>query len=103
MRLWFQLLFFIHSFLIDTTNIKHISLKESNITSGNLTLHYLVREPKTKTSKNKAIILLHGVGSNEQDLFNLGEHLSAESFIISARGPFSVGSGRFAWYFEDYF
>ena len=70
--------------------------------SDNLILHYLVREPKIKSSNNKAIVLLHGVGSNEQDLFSLADHLSADFFIVSARAPFSLGPERFAWYNVDF-
>jgi len=77
-------------------------MKESELTSENLNLHYLVREPKIASSKNKGIILLHGVGSNEQDLFSLADHLPAEYFIISPRGQFTLGPGRFAWYNVDF-
>lgn len=34
-------------------------------------LHYVVREPKTNIEKPSLLILLHGYGSNEQDLFLL--------------------------------
>lgn len=65
-------------------------------------LHYLVREPKAKSDKNKAVILLHGVGSNEQDLFGLADHLPDDFYIISARGQFALDDGRFAWYNVDF-
>lgn len=96
------LLFFINPYLIDSTQMKYTSGEKSGIMSNNLILHYLVREPKIKSSKNKAIVLLHGVGSNEQDLFNLADHLSADFFIVSARAPFSLGPERFAWYNVDF-
>jgi phospholipase/carboxylesterase len=35
-----------------------------------MSLHYLVREPKIKLEKNPALVLLHGYGSNEEDLFS---------------------------------
>ncbi|WP_229973228.1 alpha/beta hydrolase [Pontibacter harenae] len=98
----FLLLLFIHSYLLDYTQMNHTPEKESVITSDNLTLHYLVREPKIKSSKSRAVVLLHGVGSNEQDLFSLADHLSDEFYIISARGPFSLGPERFAWYNVDF-
>lgn len=75
---------------------------ESNTTSDNLALHYLVREPKTKGVSRKAIVLLHGVGSNERDLFGLADYLPGDFFIISARGQFSLGADRFAWYNVDF-
>lgn len=65
-------------------------------------LHYLVKEPTGKTTSRKAIILLHGVGSNEQDLFGLANYLPDDFYIISARGPYTLGAGRFAWYNVDF-
>lgn len=70
--------------------------------ADNLALHYLIKEPQKKAAKNKAIILLHGVGSNEQDLFSLADHLPDDYFIISPRGQFTLGPGRYAWYNVDF-
>ena len=75
---------------------------ENNQTADQLELHYLIKEPQKKAVKNKAIILLHGVGSNEQDLFNLAEQLPDDYFIISPRGQFTLGPGRYAWYNVDF-
>lgn len=74
----------------------------NTVTTDNPVLHYLIREPKAATAKKKAIILLHGVGSNEQDLFGLADHLPADYYIISARGPYTLGPGRYAWYNVDF-
>lgn len=50
----------------------HIIINEAiPDTITGLALQNLVREPKVKSTKQKAIVLLHGVGSNEQDLFSL--------------------------------
>ena len=67
-----------------------------------LALQYLVRAPKLKSNKQKAIILLHGVGSNEQDLFSFSNQLPADVYVISPRGPFTLGAGRYAWYNVDF-
>lgn len=75
---------------------------EKDQTADNLALHYLIKEPQKKAANNKAIILLHGVGSNEQDLFSLADHLPDDYFIISPRGQFSLGPGRYAWYNVDF-
>lgn len=74
----------------------------NTVITDNPVLHYLIREPKTAAAKKKAIILLHGVGSNEQDLFGLADHLPADYYIISARGPYTLGPGRYAWYNVDF-
>ncbi|KAA9345762.1 alpha/beta hydrolase [Adhaeribacter soli] len=67
-----------------------------------LALHYLERPAKKESGKRRALILLHGVGSNEQDLFGLAPHLPDDLLVISPRGPFSLGAGRYAWYEVDF-
>jgi phospholipase/carboxylesterase len=64
----------------------------------NLSLHYLVREPKILLEKNPLLLLLHGYGSNEQDLFSFASELPDEYYIISARAPFDMSYGSYAWY-----
>jgi phospholipase/carboxylesterase len=64
----------------------------------NLSLHYLVREPKIKLSKNPLLLLLHGYGSNEEDLFSFATELPDEYYIISARAPYDMMYGSYAWY-----
>ena len=61
-------------------------------------LEYLVRKPKTAISRPPLLIMLHGYGSNEQDLFSFAEELPEELLIISARAPLSLGFGSYAWY-----
>lgn len=67
-----------------------------------LVLHYLVREPLIKTAKTPVLILLHGVGSNEQDLFSLTNRLPDDFLVISARAPIVLGENSFAWYQVDF-
>ena len=64
----------------------------------NLSLEYLVREPKIEISEPPLLIMLHGYGSNEQDLFSFADELPDELLIISARAPLSMGFGSYAWY-----
>ena len=40
-------------------------------------LYYLVRQPVVKTNRPPLLILLHGYGSNETDLFSLAEKLKS--------------------------
>lgn len=63
-----------------------------------LSLEYLVREPKIKTEKNPLLLLLHGYGSNEQDLFSFASELPDEYYVISARAPYDLQYGSYAWY-----
>ncbi len=65
-------------------------------------LHYLVREPKVKSEHPPLLILLHGIGSNEQDLFSFANKLPGKYLVISAQGPYSLGGNGYAWYHADY-
>jgi phospholipase/carboxylesterase len=63
-----------------------------------MSLHHLVREPKVKLDKNPAILLLHGYGSNEEDLFSFATELPEEYYVISPRAPYDLTYGSYAWY-----
>lgn len=63
-----------------------------------LSLHYLIREPKIKLDKNPLLLLLHGYGSNEEDLFSFASELPEEYYVISARAPYDLMYGSYAWY-----
>ena len=64
----------------------------------NLTLHHLVREPKNKKDKNPLLLLLHGYGSNEEDLFSFANELPDDYYVISARAPYDMMYNSYAWY-----
>jgi len=76
-----------------------ISYKTSNTGAG---LYYLVREPKIKTDHPPLILLLHGVGSNERDLFSFADRLPANFLVVSARAPLTIGADSYAWFHIDY-
>lgn len=64
-------------------------------------LKYEVRMPKVQTEKPPMLILLHGYGSNEKDLFSFADYLDDRLLIISARAPLSMGQDRHKWYTID--
>lgn len=64
-------------------------------------LHFLVREPQTITSKTPLLILLHGYGSNEQDLFSFVPTLPEDWLVVSFRAPFSTNYGGYSWFDID--
>ncbi len=68
----------------------------------NLSLFHLVREPRTKSSKNPVLVLLHGYGSNEEDLFSFAPQLPDEYFVISVRAPYALPPYGNAWYAIDF-
>lgn len=63
-----------------------------------LSLHHLIREPKIKQEKSPLLLLLHGYGSNEEDLFSFAAQLPDEYFIVSARAPYNLPPYGNAWY-----
>lgn len=44
------------------------------------------------------LLLLHGYGANERDLFDLADHVDPRLHVVSARAPMSLPWGGFAWY-----
>lgn len=48
--------------------------------------------------KSPLIILLHGYGSNEKDLFSFREFLPNDATIVSFRAPLEIYQNMYAWY-----
>ena len=63
-----------------------------------LSLYYLLREPKIIKDKNPLLLLLHGYGSNEEDLYSFASELPEEYYVISVRAPYDMMYGSYAWY-----
>ncbi len=62
------------------------------------TLEYLVRKPSVELEKNPAIFLIHGYGSNEEDLFSFANELPNDHYVFSLRACFEMGYNSYAWY-----
>lgn len=67
-----------------------------------MSLQYLLREPKVKSQHPPLIILLHGVGSNMEDMFSFANQLPDKYLVVSAQAPIQLGGSRFAWYQVDF-
>lgn len=65
---------------------------------SNLSLNYLVRKSDGSLENPPLLLLLHGYGSNEADLFSFANELPKEYLIVSAQAPHSMGFGQYAWY-----
>ena len=61
-------------------------------------LDFVERTPKVITKNPPLLILLHGYGSNELDLFSFAEELPDSLLIVSIRAPYEMGYGGCAWY-----
>ena len=64
-------------------------------------LEYIVREPQVRTRRPPVIFMLHGYGSNEEDLFSFADALPAEYMIVSFRAPYHLATFGYAWYFSN--
>lgn len=63
-----------------------------------MSLHNIIKEPKIKLEKNPLLLLLHGYGSNEEDLFSFASELPDNYYVVSARAPYDLMYGSYAWY-----
>ncbi|MBN2868721.1 MAG: alpha/beta fold hydrolase, partial [Flavobacteriaceae bacterium] len=62
-----------------------------------LSLDYLVR-PSTLKENAPLLLLFHGYGSDENDLFSFASELPEEFLIISAKAPYPMQPYGNAWY-----
>lgn len=67
-----------------------------------LSLSCLMRKPAGDAKHSPLVILLHGYGSNEADLFGLAEKFPPEFLVISARAPHTLSLGQYAWFALNY-
>lgn len=75
-----------------------ISLSFNMIPEQKTSLHYLVRPPKIKSEKPPLVILMHGVGGNEQNMFAFADAFPDNFLVVSARGPLTLSENSFAWF-----
>lgn len=68
------------------------------MTTQNLSLFHITRPPKRNTTKAPLLIMLHGYGSDENDLFSFASELPDEIFVISVRAPQAMQPYGNAWY-----
>jgi len=68
------------------------------MTTKQLSLYHIIKESSVKNKKVPTLIMLHGYGSDENDLFSFANELPEEFLIISARAPYSLPPYGNAWY-----
>ncbi len=62
-------------------------------------LVHRVLEPEHSTAAiHPTLIMLHGRGTDEEDLLGLSAHLDERFMYISARAPFNFPYGGYTWY-----
>ena len=68
------------------------------MTTAPLSLEHLIRPSSLTEGKPPVMFLLHGYGSNEEDLFSFAPELPEELCIISVRAPYPMEPYGNAWY-----
>lgn len=69
---------------------------------NNYSFYFLKQEPKIKIETGSPLLLmLHGYGSNEEDLFSLAEGLDSRFLICSLRAPIVRSYASYCWFEVD--
>jgi phospholipase/carboxylesterase len=86
--------------LLTQINFLSSCMAKSNnkIMKSDTSLHYIIRESKDNKAKSPLLILLHGHGSNENDLFELANSVPDNWNVVSVRGPYQLAENSFRWY-----
>jgi phospholipase/carboxylesterase len=63
-----------------------------------LPLPFLHRPAAAGVAEPWLLVLMHGVGSNEQDLFGLAPQVPPQFHVLSLRAPLVMGPGSYAWF-----
>lgn len=68
------------------------------MTTAPLSLEHIIRPSTITNGKPPVLFMLHGYGSNEEDLFSFAPELPGELCIISIRAPYTIQPYGYAWY-----
>src|SRR6478735_1884349 len=63
-----------------------------------LPLPYLYRRADPAVPTPWLLVLMHGIGSNEQDLFGLAPSVPPQFHVLSLRAPNVLGPASYAWF-----
>jgi phospholipase/carboxylesterase len=67
--------------------------------SPQFSLHHLHLEPETPVrEKHPTVLLIHGLGADENDLAGLAGSLDPRAMFLSVRAPFTLDYGGYKWY-----
>ena len=61
-------------------------------------LSFLERPASPASTSPWLLVLMHGVGSNEEDLFGLAPAVPPQFHVLSLRAPYVMGPSSYAWF-----
>ena len=64
----------------------------------NLPLKSLYRPAQADTPQPWLLVLMHGVGSNADDLFGLADYVPPQYHVLSLQAPNPMGPNAYAWF-----
>lgn len=71
-------------------------------TAPTSTLEHKIRMPISGGSEPyPLLVLLHGLGSNEDDLYSFAPHMDKKLLVASVRAPYQIGPNKYSWYDLD--
>lgn len=73
--------------------LSHLGLQEKP-----LVFEFLFHEPGIQQSRPPMLVMLHGYGANEEDLFDLAKTFDPRFKTFSLRAPYKIQEGGFAWF-----
>jgi phospholipase/carboxylesterase len=82
---------------IGTSSAKVSTMDEKAKTVKLMDLHVPPRAP-SPSGRAPALVVLHGFGSNEQDLVGLARAFDPRIDVHCLRAPIALGGGSFAWF-----
>ncbi len=90
---------FISLFIVRLALISSCTAQNNqNIMVSDTSLQYIIRESKDSVAKSPLLILLHGHGSNENDLFSFSSQIPENWIVVSVRGPYQLAENSYRWY-----
>jgi phospholipase/carboxylesterase len=60
--------------------------------------HRFLMPKRTNSATHPTVLMLHGRGSDEEDLLGLAEYFDNRFLLIGARAPFTFAGGGYTWY-----
>ena len=65
---------------------------------NNISFDYSIKESLSFDKNNKVIIMLHGYGSNKDDLFSFAKFMNPNFLIISIQAPIQMDYNSYCWW-----